>query len=309
MLTLASLGPGEVRARLRGPGLRLQTGPFVTCVRSPLAPLADALQAMYGDYPVLEEGSLADFHVRLSGSRGLRRLLRPQVHFHYDGMAPFQPLPLNQAFPMFEWAMNWCVSSQANSWLVIHAAVIEKGGVAAILPAPPGSGKSTLCAALVNRGWRLLSDELTLVRLDDGRIDPLPRPVSLKNASIGIIRDYAPAAALTRPVADTVKGTVAHMRASRESVARAAEAAVPAWIVFPKWQGGAPAALTPVPRARAHMRLAENAFNYSLLGEAGFHTVARLVDGVDTFDFSYGVLDDAIAVFERLLQARAGEAA
>ncbi len=309
MLTLANLGPDEVRARLRGPGLRLQTGPFVTCVRSPLAPLADALRAMYADYPVLDEGSLADFHVRLSGSRGLRRLLRPQVHFHYDGMAPFQPLPLNQAFPMFEWAMNWCVSSQANSWLVIHAAVIEKGGVAAILPAPPGSGKSTLCAALVNRGWRLLSDELTLVRLDDGRIDPLPRPVSLKNASIGIIRDYAPAAAFTRPVADTVKGTVAHMRASRDSVARAAEAATPAWIVFPKWQGGAPAALTPVPQARAHMRLAENAFNYSLLGEAGFHTVARLVDGVRTFDFSYGVLDDAIAVFERLLGARTGEGA
>ena len=37
---------------------------------------------------------------------------------------------------------------------------------AVILPAPPGSGKSTLCAALVNRGWRLLSDELTLVDFD-----------------------------------------------------------------------------------------------------------------------------------------------
>ena len=56
MLTLASLGPGEVRARLRGPGLRLQTGPFVTCVHSPLAPLAATLGTMYADYPVLEEG-------------------------------------------------------------------------------------------------------------------------------------------------------------------------------------------------------------------------------------------------------------
>lgn len=305
MLTLASLGPRELRAHLRGPGLRLQTGPFVTCVQSSLALLADTLGAMYADYPVLEEGGVADFHVRLSGSNGLRRLVRPQVHFHYDGMAPFQPLPLAQAFPMFEWAMNWCVSSQANSWLVIHAAVIEKGGLAAILPAPPGSGKSTLCAALVNRGWRLLSDELTLVRLDDGRVDPLPRPVSLKNASIGILRAYAPEAAFTRPVADTVKGTVAHMRASSESVARAQETAMPAWIVFPKWQAGAPATLTPVPRARAHMRLAENAFNYSLLGETGFQAVARLAEQVRTFDFAYSVLDDAIAVFEQLLAERA----
>ena len=301
MLTVAGLGRRELGARLRGPGLRLQTGPFLTCVQSALSPLADALAAMYADYPVLEEGALADFHVRLSCSRGLRRLVRPQVHFHYDGMAPFQPLPLDQTFPMFEWAMNWCVSSQAHSWLVIHAAVIEKEGRAAILPAPPGSGKSTLCAALVNRGWRLLSDELTLVRLDDGRIDPLPRPVSLKNASIGIIRDFAPGAAFTRPVADTVKGTVAHMRASNESVARALEPALPSWIVFPQWRAGAPATLLEVPRARAHLRLAENAFNYSLLGEAGFQTVARLVEQVRTVDFSYGVLDDAIAAFERLL--------
>ena len=305
MLTVAGLGRDELVARLRGPGLRLRTGPFVTCVKSPLALLAETLGTMYADYPVLGEGGLADFHVALSGSRGLRRLLRPQVHFHYDGMAPFQPLPLDQTFPMFEWAMNWCVSSQAHSWLVIHAAVIEKGGVAAILPAPPGSGKSTLCAALVNRGWRLLSDELTLVRLDDGNIDPLPRPVSLKNASIGILREYAPQAIFTRPVADTVKGTVAHMRASSDSVARAGDAAIPAWIVFPQWRAGALAELTPVAPARAHMRLAGNAFNYSLLGAAGFEAVARLVGAVRTYDFCYGVLDDAVAVFERLLLERA----
>jgi len=59
-----------------------------------------------------------------------------------------------------------------------------------------------------------------------------------------------------------------------------------------------------VPQARAHMRLAENAFNYSLLGEAGFQAVAGVVDAARTFDFRYGVLDDAIAVFEQLLRER-----
>ena len=60
----------------------------------------------------------------------------------------------------------------------------------------------------------------------------------------------------------------------------------------------------PVPQARAHLRLAENAFNYSLLGAAGFEAAARLVEGTRTFDFSYGALDDAMAVFERLLAER-----
>jgi HprK-related kinase A len=179
--------------------------------------------------------------------------------------------------------------------------VVEKEGRAVILPAPPGSGKSTLCAALVARGWRLLSDELTLVRLDDGQVDPVPRPVSLKNGSIDVIRAWAPQALLSPPVTDTVKGTVAHMRAPYESVARALEPATPAWIVFPTWRAGAAAELVPVPRARAHLRLAENAFNYSLLGAAGFTAAARLADHARSFDFSYGTLDDAMAVFERLL--------
>jgi HprK-related kinase A len=304
MLTLAALGPQALAARLRGPGLRLQTGPFIARVRSPLPALAVALGRMYADYPVLDEETVADFDVLLRAPRGLRRLVRPQVVFHYDGLAPFQPLPLAQLYPMFEWAMNWCVSSHAQSWLVIHAAVVEKEGRAVILPAPPGSGKSTLCAALVARGWRLLSDELTLVRLDDGRIDPVPRPVSLKNASIDVIRAWAPQAQLSPPVADTLKGTVAHMRAPGGSVARAFEAATPAWIVFPKWRAGAPAELVPVPQARAHVRLAENAFNYSLLGASGFNAAARLVDSTRTFDFSYGALDDAMAVFDRLPAGR-----
>jgi predicted ATPase len=33
--------------------------------------------------------------------------------------------------------------------------VVERDGHALILPAMPGSGKSTLTAALVQRGWRL----------------------------------------------------------------------------------------------------------------------------------------------------------
>lgn len=304
MLTVAALDAPALAARLRGSGLRLQTGPFVARVRSPLPMLARTLGQMYADYPVLEDQAAADFDVLLTGARGLRRFVRPQVHFHYDGMAPFQPLPLAQAFPMFEWAMNWCVSSQAHSWLVIHAAVVEMDGRAVILPAPPGSGKSTLCAALVARGWRLLSDELALVRLADGRIDPLPRPVSLKNASIEVIRAWAPTAELSTPVKDTVKGTVAHMRAPGASVARAAEAAVPAWIVFPKWRAGAAAELLPVAQARAHLRLAENAFNYSLLGANGFTAAARLIGNTRTFDFSYGALDDAMGVFARLAAGR-----
>lgn len=219
-------------------------------------------------------------------------------------MQPFEPLPRDQAFPMLERGLNWCVSTQAHQYLIIHAAAVEKNGLAAILPAPPGSGKSTLTAGLVLSGWRLLSDDLTLIDLRTGLIQPLPRPVSLKNQSIDIIRLLSPDTYINRPSHDTIKGTVAHMRPPRESVLRQHEMARPGWVVFPKWEAGAPATLTPRSKAQTFMFLAQNAFNYRQLGADGFRIGTALIDQTACFDFHYGVLDEAVATFDRLAERR-----
>lgn len=287
--------------RLKQTGIFLQTGAFITHLQTSIPSVAQNVGLLYADYPLLEQADFADFHVSLSQPSNLRRWFKPQVLFSSDGHSPFKPLPLDQAFPMLEWGLNWCVSSHANTYLIIHAAVIEKGGFAAILPAPPGSGKSTLCAALVNRGWRLLSDELTLIRVSDGRIIPLPRPVSLKNQSIDIIQQYEPSAIFSRKVRDTIKGTVAHMKPSTDSVKRAMETAQAAWVIFPKYQAGADTCLERLPQAHAFMRIADNAFNYSLLGAKGFATMASLIDASQCYEFTYSVLDEAIATFAALM--------
>ena len=299
-MNVSTLTPSELGYRLKQAGIFLQTGSFITHLKTSIPSVAEGIGLLYADYPLVEQTGFADFHVSLAHPRTLRRWFKPQVLFLFDGNSPFKPLPLDQAFPMFEWGLNWCVSSHANRYLIIHAAVVEKGGYAAILPAPPGSGKSTLCAALVNRGWRLLSDELALVRVSDGKIIPLPRPVSLKNESIDVIQRYEPDAVFSRKVSDTMKGTVAHMKAPADSIACATEPARAAWVIFPKYQAGAATRLEALPQSRAFMRVADNAFNYSLLGVRGFETMAGLIDASLCYDFSYSVLDEAIETFAAL---------
>jgi hypothetical protein len=299
MPLLSDLAPAELARRLAGPGLHVETGPFIVHVRSPHRLLAQALHQMYGAYPLAEAG-FADFHLSLAQGRGWHRWLRPQARFLHDGVEMFEPLPASQVVPMFEWCLNWCVSSRAHEYLMLHAAVLERHGQCAILPAPPGSGKSTLCAALAHHGWRLLSDELALVQLSDGMVAPLPRPISLKNASIEVIRRALPEAVLGAPVSDTVKGTVAYVRAPSDSVARARVTARPAWVVCPRYVAGAELAVTPLAPAPAHMTLAENAFNYSMLGADGFAALAALVDGVQAWNLSYSRLDEALAWFDAL---------
>jgi HprK-related kinase A len=286
--------------RLKEPGISIRTGAFATHLQTSIGSIAEGIGLLYADYPVVEQGGFADFHVSLVRPGNLRRWFKPQVLFLVDGYRAFKPLPLDHAFPTLEWGLNWCVSNYAHRYLMIHAAVVEKDGYAAILPAPPGSGKSTLCAALVSRGWRLLSDELALVRPSDGKIIPVPRPVSLKNESIDIIKNYVPTAVFSSKVADTVKGTVAYMKAPSDSIGRALEAAQPAWVIFPKYERNASTRLEALPRSRAFMQVADNAFNYSVLGLRGFEMLARLIDVSQCYEFNYSMLDQAIETFDAL---------
>jgi hypothetical protein len=50
--------------------------------------------------------------------------------------------------------------------------------------------------------------------------------------------------------------------------------------------------------------LATNCFNAPSLGLQGFERLARLVDCCECHDFEYGLLDDAVAVFDTLAGVR-----
>ncbi|HWP22582.1 MAG TPA: HprK-related kinase A [Candidatus Binatia bacterium] len=299
-MRIAELDASDLAARLAAPGLRMATGPFVAEVRTDIDILFEGIRVLYADFTVAEVADFADFHMTFGRPRSLRRWFYPQVCFLFDDQSPFQPLPLNQAPAMFEWCFNWCISSCANQYLIVHAAAVERDGYAAILPGPPGSGKSTLCAALVDRGWRLLTDELVLVSMETGHVIALARPIALKNHAIELIGSFVSGAVFGPECRDTLKGRVAHLRPPTTSVVRASEPAKPAWLVFPKYSGERVAGARPVPKGQAFMRLAASAFNYTLHGANGFATLSSMIDRMACYDFEYSSLDEAVDWFDNL---------
>jgi HprK-related kinase A len=300
---LAELADEDVSQRLSSTGILVKTGPFIVSIRSGIENFVKLFQRFYAHFPVVTAPAVADFHIQLQSPRSIRRWWRPQALFLLDGQTPFLPYPLSHAFPLFEWGLNWGIAMQAHQYLMLHSAVVERSGRALLLPAWPGSGKSTLCAALVNRGWRLFSDEFGLLRPGDGQMIPLPRPMPLKNRSIDVVRQFAPDAELGPSFHGTRKGTVAHLVSPAASVDQANVPVPPAWLVFPRYKSGAPLRLAPISKQQAFIKLANNSFNYQLLGLRGFESATRLVRDCDCYVLTYSNLDEAMIAMERLIES------
>lgn len=301
-MRLRNLDPGEVRARLAGKGLALDLGAARVRVRTTVPGLPEAIRTVYGAFPVDAVEGFFDISVRMIRTRGLRRDIRPQVDFFVDGGLPFSPFPADTHLPLLEWGINSCFADRSQHYLLLHAGVVEKGGHAAVLPALPGSGKSTLTAALVCRGYRLLSDEFAVVRLPDRMLLPMLKPLALKNESIDVIRAFAPDAVLGPSFPGTRKGTVAHLAPDELSVDSRRVSARPALIVFPQYATGAELVAHPVPKSRAFARLAANSFNYELLGPEGFDAVGDLIEACECYRLQFSRLEEAIETIDELIE-------
>lgn len=293
---------GRLSTALAGHGLFIDYGACVVRARSRLPVFAESLKRVYGEFPFRPAAEFADYHVEVGASGGLRRWIGPQVRFSIDGVEPFEPFPRASALPMFEWGVNWCFAQRANQYVLLHAGTLALGDRAVLMAATPGAGKSTLSAAMMLAGFRLLSDEFGVLDPDSGMLLPMLKPVALKNRSIDVIRAYSAQARLGPTFVGTRKGDVAHLAPDAASVA-AATTARPALVIFPTYREGSELSLTPQPPEQAFARLAFNSFNYALLGPVAFDAVADVAERCPAYQLTYSRLDEAIACLRELLGA------
>lgn len=289
----------DVQSALAGNGLFLDVGLATMRVRSQVPSLAPALHSVYRHFEFQTAAPWTDLHVDVVPGQGLRRWLWPQAIFRSDSEQPFEPFPADTALPLMEWGANFLIGRRFNNLLLLHAGVVEKDGFCLVMPALPGSGKSTLTAALSLSGWRLLSDEFGALDLQRGSFRPALKPAALKNDSIQVIRNFAPHAELGPEFPRTRKGKVAHLAPSRQAVLTRHEHAWPGAVVLPRWQAGHATELTPIQPQMAFSALAFNAFNYATLGAAGFKAAVAVAGSCPTWQLIYSDLDDALARLAR----------
>jgi len=308
-MKIGDLTPDQLHRRFGGAGLRIRIGPFVFHLRTPIRDFVADFSFLYADFPICDESEVSDFGVRVAPAARWRPWREAQAEFWADGASLFKTFPRRLAMPLTEWGLNGCICNYAHQFLMFHSAVVEKAGRAAILAGPPGSGKSTLCAALLARGWRLLSDEFALLDPARGWLLPIPRPVALKEASIGLVERLLPHLPIGRVFAPTHKGTLAHLRPPTEAVERQAEPALPGWVVFPTYAGSVDTKLLPLRKAAGFLRLEENCFNYTTLGRTAFDSLSQIIETAECYELPFAQAVAAAELVDGLADAELEPAA
>lgn len=299
-MNISALTRRELKNRLRTTGLGIHVGPFTYNIHTVLSSVCESLNILYGDYTLSEPDEWVDFDVKLERSGWLYKLFKPQTRLRLNHIEPFTPFSTELSGAILEWGMNWCITLNVTHLKIFHAAMLERNHGGVILAADSGMGKSTLAAALSFSGWRLLSDELTLLDPKNGMLVPVPRPICLKNDSISLIRQFAPQAVFSQVYLNTDKGTVAHVRPLRSSVEQMYTPTVPRWVVFPEYRPGATSKWTPWDKAEALLHLTHHEVTPGFLGEQGFHVLTDMIKHCECFKFTYSRLEDARDEFIKL---------
>ncbi len=143
-------------------------------------------------YPETDEPPAIAYHLRAG--------VMVAVDRYEDPVADVRDL-----VPLFELDLYQQVAERASPGWLLHAAALEKAGRAFVFAGPSGAGKTTLTLGLMSRGWRLITEEMTLVDREL-MVRGLARPIHADRAS------DVPASWRTRdyPIRGGAKNILAH---------------------------------------------------------------------------------------------------
>ena len=208
---------------------------------------------------------------------------------------------------MLLWDLNRLAITLGPPRLSLHAGAAVRGSGAgrriAVLPAPPDSGKSTLTLGLVRSGLAYVGDEAFGLALDDQRVIPYLKPLTLDPGSWSLFPELEPryddetsefvhgkwhldVRGVGGGVADDIAGL------GLEDVAV---------VVLPRYEEGAPTQVERLPASELAVALAENAFNLAACGQSGVAVLAGLAASAEGWRLVSGDLDDAVAAVRDLL--------
>jgi hypothetical protein len=192
--------------------------------------------------------------------------------------------------PMVKSALSMDAVNRQRFALCIHAAMLDRGGAALLMPGAPQSGKSCLSAALAKAGFAYRTDEITL--LDPGTFVArgVPVALTLKEDGWRLVEPFYPELASLAAHRRVDGKVVKYLPPPELADLAAVDKPSPArWLVFPCYTPEGPNELVSLPHLEALRRLMNECLAFRLEFDANYiqqfvHWVAGTACYKLTFD-------------------------
>ena len=268
----------------------------VALMRFATAGQAEAVDAVLGHLAV--DGStkpaiVVEVHAEILGD-----LASVRSYIYRDGKPVEFTTGLYRLAPAIK-ALLWQEATDRYDFLFyIHAGVVGRGDQCILLPAAAGSGKSSLTAALVHRGYRYLSDEVALIEPVTFRVPPVPLAVCVKSTAWGLMSRYYP----------HIAQLMGHQRVDGKLIryvppAPATIQQTPAQvshIVFPRYDAKATTEIRPIARSTALARMMSECWACGHLDSTIVDELIRWVTQIDCYELPFASLEDAADLVEQI---------
>jgi hypothetical protein len=208
-----------------------------------------------------------------------------ELHFG-EGQLSLLPTLSRTIATMF-WVLNQEVVNASADHVLLHAGAVEHSGRAVLLPGVSGAGKTTLVAALLQRGLRYYTDEIAALARPSLMVQPYPRALAIKQGSWPALAALEPDG---EPEADHPEN-VWHVVPAAFGPDTVAAPRPPGVVVLPTYESGAELDLVGIGGADAVASLLQHAFNPYEPGVLG--ALGNLVRGVPCYRLHYGDLGAA----------------
>lgn len=192
----------------------------------------------------------------------------------------FGPGDVDTAVAHVVWEVNRRTVDASDGYLLVHGAAAARDGLAVVVAAPSGAGKSTFVSELVRAGWAYLTDEAVAVDLVTRLVVPYPKPIAVAGDG-GVERFVAPGAAPSGVAAPSL----------------------PRVVLTPDRRDGASVSFEPMTRAETVVHLAEQSFNFRRIGCDGFEAAVAVARESVCLRVRYGEAADAVRALESELVA------
>ena len=177
----------------------------------------------------------------------------------------------------------------------LHAGVVSDGTHCVVLPAAPGSGKTTLTAGLVHSGFDYFSDEIALLDEATLSLRPVPLGLGIKPGAVDVLADRFPVLRDLQVHSREDGRQVRYLSLTPDQVAPHDAKRHARWLIFPRFAPHAKTRLTPIGRPDALRRLMHECLVLpNLLDEARVEKLVQWMRRLDCYELPMSSLDEAV---------------